>query len=281
MDKFESRAASDPKGRGFSNAATMSLKQKILWLASGALCILLTVLACAPATWVDMALEAQTGGRIALGDVQGSLWNGSAFIGVSADQSGDLTPLFPGRFEWHLSPILLLGQIELELNNSAALQSPLRITGNVQSLQVAPGAVTLPSERLSGLGAPLNTVKPSGRITLAWDELNLVWPDRQLEVTGGMKLTMQDMASALSPVKPLGSYLMTFVWHGQGATLDLTTLHGPMLLSGKGALTQGRLQFSGEARAQEDQEDRLANLLNLLGQRKPGADKNVIALEFK
>jgi general secretion pathway protein N len=74
---------------------------------------------------------------------------------------------------------------------------------------------------------------------------------------------------------------MTFVWHGQKADIDLKTLQGPMLLSGTGALVQGRLQFSGTAQAQDGQEDKLANLLNLLGQRQPGADKNVIALEFK
>ena len=96
-----------------------------------------------------------------------------------------------------------------------------------------------------------------------------------------MKLTMHDMASALSPVKPLGSYLMTFVWHEQSAAIELKTLQGPMLLAGTGSLVQGNLQFSGTATAQDGQEDRLANLLNLLGQRKPGAVNNVIALEFK
>jgi len=259
----------------------MRMSQKLAWGSCAIICVLLTVLAFAPASWLDMALETQTDGRLALGDVQGSFWNGSAFIGVAASKTGDLTPLLPGRFVWHLSPILLLGQVELELENRAALQSTIHVSGNLSQLQVSPGAILLPSERLSGLGAPLNTVRPSGQITLGWDALDLERHGDTVDVAGTMKLTMQNIASALSPIKPLGSYLMTFVWHGQRADIDLKTLQGPMMLSGTGALVQGRLQFSGQAQAEQGQEDKLANLLNLLGQRKPGADKNVIALEFK
>jgi len=148
-------------------------------------------------------------------------------------------------------------------------------------LQVSPGTLILPSERLAGLGAPLNTLKPSGQITLAWDALDLTWQSGNVAIEGTMKLTMHDMASALSPVKPLGSYLMTFDWQGQSAAIELKSLQGPLLLSGSGTLVQDRLQFSGQAEAQQGQEDRLVNLLNLLGQRKPGAVNNVIALEFK
>jgi general secretion pathway protein N len=70
-------------------------------------------------------------------------------------------------------------------------------------------------------------------------------------------------------------------WRGQQAQLALKTVKGPMLLSGKGSLTNGRLRFSGKAEAEAGQEERLANLLNLLGQRRQEGDRNVIALEFK
>ena len=259
----------------------MSIRQKLAWLVSAIICVLATVMAFAPASWLDAVVQAQTNGRLALGDVQGSLWNGSAFIGVAADKNGDLTPLLPGRFSWHLSPIVLLGQIELTVDNSAALVGVLHVTGSFRHVQVDPAGLILPSERLAGLGAPLNTLKPSGQITLSWEVLSIGRQDQQVDIDGRMKLTLQDMSSALSPVRPLGSYLMDFDWRGQHATFDLKTVKGPMLLKGDGTLDQGRLQFKGEARAQEGDEDKLENLLNLLGQRKPGAEKNVIALEFK
>jgi len=257
------------------------LKRQFAWLCLALFCILMTLVIFAPAAWLGVLLEHETDGRFALGDVQGSVWNGSAFIGVAATKNGDVTPLLPGRFVWHLSPILLLGQIDLGLENSASLRSPVSIAGNFRRVQISPSGLILPSERLSGLGSPLNTVRPSGEITLSWDELEMSLLNQQLDINGTMKLTMQQIASALSPIKPLGSYLMTFVWHGQTADIALKTLQGPLMLSGAGALVRGKLQFSGSAQAENGQEDKLANLLNLLGQRRPGADKNVIALEFK
>ena len=70
-------------------------------------------------------------------------------------------------------------------------------------------------------------------------------------------------------------------WHGQQAKLTLNTVRGALLLSGSGALNQGRLQFSGQAQAADGYEDTLGNLLNLLGQRRMVGGKNIIALEFK
>jgi len=259
----------------------LSFKQKLALFCVALFCVLLTMFVFAPAVWLSMLLQSETNGRFELTDAEGSLWNGSAFIGVAVDKSYDLTPLLPGRFEWHLSPILLLGQIELVVDNSKTLQQPLYMTGNFRHIQVSPNSLTLPASRLTGLGAPLNTIKPSGKMTLSWDALGLTFLDGNLDINGTMKLAMDDVASALSRVKPLGSYLMSFDWEGHEAKVDLKTIQGPLLLSGKGTLIHGRLQFSGLAQAEEKQADNLANLLNLLGQRRPGANKNVISLEFK
>ena len=259
----------------------MKLAQKILWPVAAVLVVMMTVLVYAPAFLLDNWLESQTDGRLALGDVQGSLWHGSAFIGAASSSSGDLAPLLPGRFEWHLSPIALLGQIDLDLENAAALRSPLHLTGNLHQLEVSPDSLILPSERLSGLGAPLNTLRPAGRIELSWDQMSLELNDQKIEVNGIMKIHLTEMSSALSPVKPLGSYLMKWNWHGQMADLELSTEQGPLLLGGTGTWRQSQLQFSGQAQAQDGHEDSLEKLLDLLGQRKPGMDKTVIVLEFK
>jgi general secretion pathway protein N len=70
------------------------------------------------------------------------------------------------------------------------------------------------------------------------------------------------------------------VWSGQEAQLDLKTASGPLLLSGSGMLENGKLHFSGKAEAEAGQEQKLANLLNLLGQRQKEGDKNVFALKL-
>jgi len=218
---------------------------------------------------------------LTLGDAQGTLWNGSAFVGGAPSGSDPVTPLLPGRFSWTLSPLVLLGQVDISVSNADALAQPVRITGSWNQWQVNPGQLLLPAERLAGLGAPLNTIQPAGRMRLQWTPLRMERQGNTVAVNGGTTLHMEDISSRLSPIKPLGAYQLIMDWRGSQAALDLKSVRGPLLLSGSGKLVNGRLQFSGRAEAEEGQEDRLANLLNLLGQRRRIGDKDVIALEFK
>lgn len=257
------------------------MRRFVIWLLAGLISIAATLLVFCPAAWMAALVESQTGGRLTLGDAQGTLWNGSAFIGGAPSGSDPVTPLLPGRFAWHLSPMVLLGQVDLELQNPEALSQPVKLTGTWNQWQLSQAAVSLPAERLAGLGAPLNTIQPSGQMRLSWTPLQLMRAGNAVEVSGTMTLLMSDIASRLSPIKPLGAYQLIMDWRGRQAQLVLKSIKGPMLLSGNGTLTNGRLQFSGKAEAEAGQEERLANLLNLLGQRRREGDKDVIALEFK
>ena len=257
------------------------MRRFVIWLLAGIAAVALTMIAFFPAAWMASALEKQTGGRLTLGDAQGTVWHGSAFIGGAPSGADPVTPLLPGRFSWRLSPMVMLGQVDLRLENPAALSQPISITGSWRQWEISPASVSLPAERLAGLGAPLNTIQPSGRMLLSWNPLQLTRAGQQVELAGSLTLRMDDIASRLSPIKPLGAYELIMDWRGQGAQLALKTLHGPMLLSGSGALNNGRLRFSGKAEAEQGYEERLANLLNLLGQRRREGDKDVIALEFK
>lgn len=259
----------------------MSKKAGIVWGLFAILSIVATALIFLPASWLALLLEMQTGGRLSLGDVQGSFWRGSAFIGGASGSTGPVTPLFPGRFTWHISPIVLLGQVDVELENSKVLSQPLKLTGNLSQWHLAAASLFLPPERLEALGAPLNTIGPTGQLRLNWNAMEFTRYADKVDVTGTMQLLMNDMGSRLSSIKPLGSYQLTFDWRGQNAELNLTTNKGPMMLSGNGGIHGGRFQFSGKAFAEAGQEERLANLLNLLGQRRRDGDKDVIALEFK
>lgn len=257
------------------------MQRLVIWLAAALATVALTLLIFCPAAWMASILERQTGGRLTLGDAQGSLWRGSAFIGGAPSQRDPVTPLLPGRFSWRLSPTVLLGMVDLELENPLALSQVVKVSGSWSQWQVSPAAVSLPAERLAGLGAPLNTVQLSGEMRLSWTSLQMTRQAGAVALTGSMALELNDIASRLSPIKPLGAYHLAFDWHGQQAQLTLKTVKGPMLLSGGGVLNNGRLQFSGKAEAEAGQEEKLANLLNLLGQRRKEGDKTVIALEFK
>jgi general secretion pathway protein N len=257
------------------------LRRLVIWLLAGIASVALTIMMFFPATWMMAMVEKQTAGRLTLGDAHGTLWRGSAFIGGAASGGDPVTPLLPGRFSWRLSPMVLLGSVDAELENPAALSQPISVKGNWHQWQVSPGAILLPAERLAALGAPLNTVQPSGQMRLSWEPLQLTQQNGQTEMAGSMNLAIDDLGSRMSPIKPLGSYDLALDWHGTQASVTLKTVKGPMLLSGSGVFTNGRLQFSGTARAEPGQEQRLANFLNLLGQRRTEGDKEVIALEFK
>ena len=256
------------------------MKRLMLWLLTIALTVVLTLLVFFPATWVGSMVEQRTGGRLTLGDAQGTLWRGSAFVGGAASGDSPVTPLLPGRFSWRISPLALVGMVDLQLENSEALAQPVSFNGSWSQWKLSPSALLLPAEGLSGLGAPLNTIAPSGAMRLSWTGLELSLLDRQVSINGRTTLEMTDMASRLSAIRPLGSYALALDWAGQQAQLTLNSVKGPLLLSGKGSLNNGRLRFSGQAEAAQGQEDALANLLNLLGQRKPGSERNIIALEF-
>jgi general secretion pathway protein N len=257
------------------------MRRALLWLVLAALTVALTVLVFLPAAWLSPLVEKQTGGRLTLGDAQGTLWRGSAFVGGAPGEGGAVTPLLPGRFSWRLSPLVLLGQVHMELANPEALSQPVRLDGSWSQWQVSPGELLLPAEGLAGLGAPLNTLAPSGTIRLKWNMLDLMRQQQMVAVNGRTVLSMTDMGSRMSPVKPLGSYEMAMDWRGQQADMSLRTVRGALLLSGSGALKDGRLQFSGQAEAASGYEDTLGNLLNLLGQRRMVNGKNIIALEFR
>jgi general secretion pathway protein N len=257
------------------------MKRALLWLVLAALTVALTVLAFLPAAWLGPLVEKQTGGRLTLGDAQGTLWRGSAFVGGAPGEGGTVTPLLPGRFAWRLSPLVLLGQVSMELSNPQALSQPVRVEGSWSQWQVSPGELLLPAEGLAGLGAPLNTLAPSGTIRLKWNTLDLMRQQQTVAVNGRTVLSMTDMGSRMSPVKPLGSYEMAMDWRGQQADMRLRTVRGALLLSGSGTLQNGRLQFSGQAEAASGYENTLGNLLNLLGQRRMVNGKNIIALELR
>ena len=255
------------------------MKKFALWSSAGLLIVLLTVIAFLPAAWLTPAVEKQSAGRLTLGDPQGSVWRGSAFIGAVSD--GAVAPLLPGRFSWQLSPLLLLGRVDAMVQNKEALSVPLPINGSWQQWRLGSTAVLLPAERLAALGAPLNTLQPSGQMRLSWEELLLTRSKNGVGIEGRMLLEMTDIASTLSPIKPLGAYRLQLDWQGEQAALTLATRSGPLLLEGAGQFAGGKLRFSGQAQAQEGQEERLAILLNLLGQRRQVGNKNFIALEFK
>ena len=249
-----------------------------VWIAAGlggALATLATVVALAPAQWADRAVQRATGGRIELADASGTIWNGTATLVLASGERGGARDVarssLPDPLSWQLSAWpLLSGTVELTLRHPSALLAPLIISAYADGrLQLGAATLRLPAAMLAGLGAPWNTVRPGGIVSVHTDGLELA----QGRCRGSLTADWEYASSALSPVSPIGHYRLQTSGPYPGTRLELQTISGPLELTGSGTIGEGgRLRFNGIARALAATDPatrtRLTGLISLLGRRE-------------
>ena len=236
------------------------------WTLIGGIAIVITTLAMLPAAWIAPQFALRSGGRIALADPSGSLWHGSATLRLAAGpDSGEPTEL-PGRLEWTTAfwP-LFAGRVHMTLNQTASMPAPIDVVATMREATVTAGSLDVPASLLDGLGAPFNTLALRGVVRLDWDDWRVFGP----RAFGRLTVTMSDIASRISRVKPLGSYRVVYEAQGEIGTLSLATIKGPLLLDGRGDMRDQRFIFNGVARADPNFAENLRSLLDLLGRRSP------------
>ncbi|WP_420996037.1 type II secretion system protein N [Cupriavidus sp. 30B13] len=259
------------------------------WLALGLATVALTVLAAFPATWIADGIASQSQRRVLLADAEGSLWKGSATLALSAGAGSETATVLPGRLQWSVSfwP-LLTGTLRLVVMHTEAMSAPVGVTVTPLGWTAQAGAIRLPAALLEGVGAPFNTLRPDGRMRLDWSMLQGRFFRRAGEpgdggngngggggLTGHLTLRLEQVSSAVSRVRPLGSYRAEIDWAGGAGKLELTTLAGPLHLQGSGTLGR-QARFEGTANADPDAAAQLVGLLSLLGRR----EDNVTRLRF-
>ena len=224
----------------------------------------------APARWLAAGVARATGDMMQLAEPQGSLWNGSARLLLTGGAGSQDRAALPGRVQWRLRPAL--GGLNLAMTADCctptgplALRVSLLWGGARVALQ--DGQTQWPAALLAGLGTPFNTLQPQGELALATQNLAAEWRAGRPSLTGGAELTLRHVSSRLSTLQPLGSYRVQ-LQGGDAPAFTLSTLEGPLQLSGNGQWVGARLRFSGEATAAPEQQAQLANLLNLLGRRQ-------------
>lgn len=238
-------------------------------LAGAATGALGAVLVFAPASWLAAGLAQASAERVRLLDARGTIWQGSGRLQLSGGAGSRDRAVLPGRVHWQMQP--RWGALAASLRADCCTSEPLGL-----ELTLAPRSAVLgvdaskasdwPAALLAGLGAPWNTLQLDGRLVLRTEGLRLHWAAGRLEMEGAVELLARDLASALSPLKPLGSYRLR-VEGGATPTLSLQSVEGALQLSGAGRWVGRRLYFQGEARAAPEREAALSNLLNLLGRR--------------
>ena len=243
----------------------LGLSHWLLWGVVAMFAVLGTVLAELPASWLTRQLAQASAGRVLLGDPQGTLWQGSASLILTA--GGDTRLALPGRLAWSVAVWpLFMGGLQVTLCHRQAFDQPIVATARHSGWTLASGAMNLPPSLLDGLGTPFNTLHLDGRLRASWSTLSghyqgSGWPQ------GTVTIQLDDIASGLTPLRPLGSYRVALRLpgaEGSDIPLTLTTLRGPLTLEGVGRLGEHGY-FQGHASATADTASSLIGLLHLLG----------------
>ncbi|HVL57705.1 MAG TPA: type II secretion system protein N [Burkholderiaceae bacterium] len=242
------------------------------WIATVALGVVVgiaTGVTFAPASFADRAVARISDGRLRLADTSGTVWRGAGRLVLSDPQdSAPRTTLagvvIPGAIRWQLSPrALLVGLLDARVEHES-MRRPVLLTGRPGELRLSPASVALPPVQLDRLGSPWNTIRPTGALSVSWDNVLL----RAGRFEGKALIELQQVASALTPVRPLGAYQIEVIGAGNQTQLRMITLNGPLRLQGSGTWTaRSGLQFVAEAQADQAEELRLQPLLGLLGRR--------------
>ncbi len=237
----------------------------------------------APASWAGAMLDAATGGRLALIHPTGTVWRGQATLALGAGPGSRGQLALPQRLAWRISPTFStsgLPAFRLRFEQPAVLSQPiewmLQPGWSASSLSLrshadgSPVTVQFPAAFLAGLGAPWNTLQPSGRLVFQFDRLQ--WTagyQAPPAIEIGLKIQMLNIASRVATLPVLGHYELD-VRGGPGElALKLDSRPGSALrLEGQGRWRPGgRVEFRGEASASAGREEALSNLLNIIGRR--------------
>ncbi len=242
-------------------------------LASALAFALLLIVACAatvawraPAAWLGDWLASRS--KLRLLDARGTVWHGSALVGVS---DGRETTLLPGRLDWDVERVTTV-RVWARVTHPW-LKSPLAVAVGQQGAAFAKGSAQVPAGILTSIGAPFNTIRPGGVLQVSWSDGEL----RGAALAGEVKVEWRDARSALSTVVPLGSYQLRIAGSGNAPTLELQTLAGPLQMQGTGTMTGSRVRFRGTASAEPAMQPALNGLLGLLGMRS--GDKVLLAID--
>jgi general secretion pathway protein N len=216
-----------------------------------------------PARWAAERLVPGPG-RIALQEVEGTIWNGTARAAIG----GYAGTLAIDRIEWSFKPSRLLAaraayDVAIRGAGFEARGELARSFGGWAGRDIAARA----DASVATLLAPwMRAWRPEGNVSLAARTLDL---DR-LDLRGDMRIEWTGASTALSEVKPLGSYRADVAAEGPAARIAVTTQSGPLRVAGQGRLAwPSQFNFTGEARGEGPSAQALEPLLALMGARKP------------
>lgn len=228
------------------------------------------LLALMPASYVASRLEAATRGGVQVHEARGSFWTGSGRATVATPAG----PLALEDLEWRFLPARLVsGRLAFAVTGrSAGFESRAEVARSISLWEARDVSIEGQAAGAASFLPLIAHWRPEGK--LAARAALLSWNDREMH--GEARLEWRAAAVALSEVRPLGSYRVELRGDGAQARVALTTIEGPLEISGQGTITPpSRLAFSGEARAQGPASAGLQPLLDLMGPRRADGSRTL------
>jgi general secretion pathway protein N len=207
--------------------------------ATGALIYAAALVATIPAPWVSRAVAQISGEKLQLREPEGTLWSGSGHL-YAVPRAGALLEL--GSLRWRTSrSAVLAARLEIE----ATLDDAPKAT----RIQLAPSGttirgleLTLPAEIVATFAPALDTLGPAGVLRVRSDDLRFEGPS----VLGLAELEWRRVRLARAPGIDLGSHLARLRGGGSKVDIELSTIDGPLRLSGHGTWSRDAgLKMSG------------------------------------
>lgn len=270
------------------------------WAIAGALlggCVGVVVFA--PAAWLAQVVAQTSQGRLLLSDARGTVWNGSAVPVLTGGPGSVDASSLPGRLQWDVSwrwqslPGGGPGWV-VEMNHACCLNGTQalvlqprwgRLTAQVygptsnSSTDTGAWFGQWPSQWLSGLGTPWNTLQLGGATRLTFNAATLERTQGRWNFQGLAQIDSLAVSSRVSPLPVLGHYRLTLSndpSNTNSTLLSVSTVEGALQLNGSGQWNASGLRFRGDARALPADEAVLSNLLSIIGRRE--GSRSVISI---
>lgn len=246
------------------------MRARVLVATVGIPAYLAFMVVVAPTSFIASRASQEAQGRVHFAETQGTLWRGSMRAHVDAPAGA----VEVDRVSWRLLPMKLMeGRIafDVEVDSQNARGSATVLRG-WSEWEARGGNARIAAPVIAALVPLAAAWRPEGAVNVTAQEVR--WNDR--EIHGLVTVEWLDAAVSLSSVKPLGAYRLVANGAGELVPLTISTLSGPLALSGKGeARVSGGVTFSGEARAEGTEAPQLEPLLNLMGPRRPDGARSI------
>ena len=243
------------------------------------LTLVVTYLIMLPTTWMDAVLQRASQGTLAMTSTTGTFWRGEGSLQALLP-SGEVVTLTP--VSWNIAPVELLAlKVHIVALSTRDNKPVLNATLGLGETYIQEAKLELPAALLGVLSPTLRAAALSGQLALQANDVRFGGN----RAAGKAQAFWKAAGSSLSRIRPMGSYLLDLNGQSNGLDFHLSTIRGPLTLTGSGGWRPGkppdiRVTAVPEESAHQD----LAPLLRMLGREtSPGTyqltiDQNVQAI---